>query len=99
MSRPGAPWARSRYRDKPAKMSRAVAREQRYREPMIHAKIYVQETVSGSFGSTPRPHHRSPSSTPRRLRRKPDYHGGFRTEFAGVALAEDYEQSRSGASP
>ncbi len=36
-------------------MSRAVAREQRYREPMIHAKIYVQETVSGSFGSTPPP--------------------------------------------
>lgn len=72
LSRPGAPWARSRYRDKPAKMSRAVAREQRYREPMIHAKIYVQETVSGSFGSTPRPHHRSPSSTPRRLRRKSD---------------------------
>ncbi|MDV6273532.1 DUF2254 family protein [Rhodococcus erythropolis] len=55
LSRPGAPWARSRYRDKPAKMSRAVAREQRYREPMIHAKIYVQETVSGSFGSTPPP--------------------------------------------
>ncbi|KJF23050.1 DUF2254 domain-containing protein [Rhodococcus sp. AD45-ID] len=50
LSRPGAPWARSRYRDKPAKMSRAVAREQRVREPLIKAKIRFQESVSGSFG-------------------------------------------------
>lgn len=50
LSRPGAPWARTRYRDKPAKMSRAVAREQRVREPLIKAKIRFQESVSGSFG-------------------------------------------------
>ncbi|MFE4500156.1 DUF2254 domain-containing protein [Rhodococcus sp. NPDC056743] len=50
LSRPGAPWARSRYRDKPVKLSRAVAREQRVREPLIKAKIRFQESVSGSFG-------------------------------------------------
>ncbi|NMM88938.1 hypothetical protein B2J88_32095 [Rhodococcus sp. SRB_17] len=50
LSRPGAPWARSRYRDKPAKMSRAIAREQRVRQPLIRAKIRLQESVSGSFG-------------------------------------------------
>ncbi|MDI9918347.1 DUF2254 family protein [Rhodococcus sp. IEGM 1379] len=50
LSRPGAPWARSRYRDKPTKMSRAVAREQRVREPLIRAKIRFQEHVSGRFG-------------------------------------------------
>ncbi|TSD47616.1 DUF2254 domain-containing protein [Rhodococcus sp. KBS0724] len=58
LSRPGAPWARSRYRYKPVKLSRAVAREQRVREPLIKAKIRFQESVSGSFGvpeAIPRP--------------------------------------------
>lgn len=47
LSRPGAPWARWRYRDRPRKMRRALAREKRYRRPMIQAKIYVQDLIAG----------------------------------------------------
>lgn len=47
LSRPGAPWARWRYADKPKKMRRALEREKRYRRPMIRAKIYVQDLVAG----------------------------------------------------
>ncbi|MGW0044590.1 hypothetical protein [Rhodococcus sp. NPDC003348] len=47
LSRPGAPWARWRYTDKPRKMARAIAREKRYRRPMIRAKIYVQDLIAG----------------------------------------------------
>ena len=47
LSRPGAPWARWRYQDKPKRMTRAVEREKRYRRPLIRAKIYVQDLVAG----------------------------------------------------
>ncbi|GAA4476193.1 integral membrane protein [Rhodococcus olei] len=47
LSRPGAPWARWRYRDKPKKMARAITREKRYRRPIVRAKIYVQDLVAG----------------------------------------------------
>ncbi|MDG3011006.1 hypothetical protein G4X40_12680 [Rhodococcus sp. D2-41] len=47
LSRPGAPWARWRYRDKPKKMIRALDRERRYRRPLIRTKIYIQDLVAG----------------------------------------------------
>ncbi|WP_420751508.1 hypothetical protein [Rhodococcus sp. O3] len=47
LSRPGAPWARWRYQGKPRKMRRSIARERRYRRPMIRAKIFVQDLVAG----------------------------------------------------
>lgn len=47
LSRPGAPWARWRYADKPKKMRRALEREKRYRRPVIRAKIYVQDLIAG----------------------------------------------------
>ncbi|MFC4603074.1 hypothetical protein [Rhodococcus kronopolitis] len=47
LSRPGAPWARWRYRDRPKRMARAVAREKRYRRPVVRAKIYVQDLIAG----------------------------------------------------
>ncbi|MBJ8337566.1 DUF2254 domain-containing protein [Antrihabitans sp. YC3-6] len=50
LSRPNAPWARWRYTNKPRKFAKAVAREQRLREPVIRAKIVLQEAVSGRFG-------------------------------------------------
>ncbi len=53
VSRPGAPWARWRYANKPAKFAKAVAREKRYREPVVRAKIVLQEAVSGRFGVPP----------------------------------------------
>lgn len=47
LSRPGAPWARWRYRNRPKKMIRALDREKRYRRPLIRTKIYVQDLVAG----------------------------------------------------
>ena len=47
LSRPGAPWARWRYVDRPKRMNRALARERNLRRPLIRAKIYVQDLVAG----------------------------------------------------
>lgn len=47
LSRPDAPWARWRYRDRPRKLARARRREERWRAPVIRAKVRVQELVSG----------------------------------------------------
>lgn len=48
LSRPGAPWARWRYQNKPRKMARSLARERRFRRPMIRLKILVQDLVAGA---------------------------------------------------
>lgn len=48
LSRPGAPWARWRYRDNPRKMGRALARERRLRRPVVRAKIFVQDLIAGA---------------------------------------------------
>ena len=50
LSRPGAPWARWRYRDQPRKLARAKTRERRYREPVTRWKIGFQEALAGRFG-------------------------------------------------
>ncbi|TQF67103.1 hypothetical protein FK531_16130 [Rhodococcus spelaei] len=47
LSRPGAPWARWRYGNKPKRMRRAIEREKRYRRPIVRAKIYVQDLIAG----------------------------------------------------
>lgn len=51
VGRPHSPWARWRYREGkrrgPAKMSRALVRERRYREPLMRAKIWLQNSVAG----------------------------------------------------
>jgi hypothetical protein len=52
LARPGSPWARWMFapgagRPKPGKMVRAIHREERWRRPVIRAKIAVQEFVSG----------------------------------------------------
>nr|WP_027499291.1 hypothetical protein [Rhodococcus sp. UNC363MFTsu5.1] len=47
LSRPGAPWARWRYGDRPKRMRRALEREKRYHRPVVRAKIYVQDLVAG----------------------------------------------------
>jgi hypothetical protein len=53
VSRPSAPWARSRYVGHPQKMAKAVEREARYREPVIRQKIRFQEFLSGKMGPQP----------------------------------------------
>ncbi len=53
LGRPKSPWARYRYADKPDKQTKAWIREKRFREPVVHAKIVVQEALSGRFGVPP----------------------------------------------
>ena len=51
VARPLSPWARRRYhphrRSGKARLERAQRRERRYREPLIRAKIWLQEAVAG----------------------------------------------------
>ncbi|WP_228122517.1 hypothetical protein [Saccharothrix syringae] len=47
LARPGSPWARWRYTEGSSKLRRAYRREARVRQPLIRAKIRVQEFISG----------------------------------------------------
>jgi hypothetical protein len=47
LARPGSPWARWRYRNRPGKLARASRREERLRLPVINAKIRVQDLLTG----------------------------------------------------
>jgi hypothetical protein len=48
LARPGSPWARWRYADNSRKLRRAYRREARVRQPLIRAKIRIQEFISGT---------------------------------------------------
>ncbi|MFD3813043.1 hypothetical protein [Rhodococcus sp. NPDC058639] len=48
LSRPSAPWARTRYAPDSRKMTRSLARERKVRRPIIRAKIVVQNHVAGA---------------------------------------------------
>jgi hypothetical protein len=60
VARPHSPWARWRYREGkrrgPAKLRRAFVREERYRRPLIGAKIRFQELMSGRHDAPPPAH-------------------------------------------
>jgi hypothetical protein len=47
LGRPGSPWARWRYRRRPAKLDRSSRRERRLRTPVIQAKIRIQDVLTG----------------------------------------------------
>jgi hypothetical protein len=47
LARPGSPWARWRYRERPGKRARAGRREQHLRLPVIRAKIRIQDLLTG----------------------------------------------------
>jgi hypothetical protein len=53
LARPGSPWARWRYRDRPGKQAKAERREQHLREPVIRLKIRVQDKMTGSHDLPP----------------------------------------------
>ncbi|NGN62981.1 hypothetical protein G5C51_03560 [Streptomyces sp. A7024] len=55
LSRPRAPWARWRYGDRPRKQQRAERRERRLREPVVGAKVWVQELLAGRHDLPERP--------------------------------------------
>lgn len=48
LARPGSPWARWRYRDRPGKLARAARREERLRLPLIRAKNRLQDLLTGT---------------------------------------------------
>ncbi|MGW0037884.1 DUF2254 family protein [Gordonia sp. NPDC003376] len=60
VARPASPWSRWFYGSREAKYEKAVAREVRYREPLIRWKIVVQEALAGRFGVPDKP----PALTP-----------------------------------
>jgi len=47
IARPGSPWARWRYQDRPKKLAKASYRERRLRRPVISAKIWLQDMLAG----------------------------------------------------
>jgi hypothetical protein len=47
LGRPGSPWARWRYRDRPGKLARARRREEHLRQPVMQAKAWVQDLLAG----------------------------------------------------
>jgi hypothetical protein len=47
LSRPHAPWARWRYTSRPRKMHRALERERWQRRPVVQAKLWLQDAISG----------------------------------------------------
>jgi hypothetical protein len=47
LSRPHAPWARWRYTTRPRKMHRALERERWQRRPVVQAKLWLQDAISG----------------------------------------------------
>ena len=48
LARPGSPWARWRYRNRPGKLATAEHREERLRLPLIRAKNRLQDLLTGS---------------------------------------------------
>ncbi|MBN3509005.1 hypothetical protein JYB55_09145 [Mycolicibacterium septicum] len=47
LSRPHAPWARWRYTRRPRKMHRALERERWLRRPVVQAKLWLQDAITG----------------------------------------------------
>ncbi|MBU9765554.1 hypothetical protein FR943_17080 [Mycobacterium sp. TNTM28] len=47
LSRPHAPWARWRYTAHPRKMHRALERERWLRRPVVQAKLWLQDAITG----------------------------------------------------
>jgi hypothetical protein len=53
LARPGSPWARWRYRERPGKQAKAERRDQHLREPVIRLKSRVQDKMTGSHDLPP----------------------------------------------
>ncbi len=47
LARPGSPWARWRYQNKPHKRARAARRERRWRQPVVRLRVRLEDFVSG----------------------------------------------------
>lgn len=58
LARPDSPWARWMYEPKSRKARRAVRHEERFRRPLIRAKIWVQECIAGRHDLLSHRHHK-----------------------------------------
>ena len=47
LARPGSPWARWRYQNRPHKRARAARRERRLRQPVVRLRVRLEDFVSG----------------------------------------------------
>ena len=47
LARPDSPWARWRYKSRPARLAQARRRDQRLRQPVIRAKNRIQDLIAG----------------------------------------------------
>ena len=47
LARPGSPWARWRYQNKPHKRARAARRDRRWRQPVVRFRVRLEDFVSG----------------------------------------------------
>ncbi|MEV4253244.1 hypothetical protein AB0J52_08725 [Spirillospora sp. NPDC049652] len=65
VARPGSPWSRWLYAPGSRKYRRAVRREERYRRPIIRAKIWIQEFIAGRHDLIPPEARRRRSATGR----------------------------------
>ncbi|MFC5745095.1 hypothetical protein [Actinomadura rugatobispora] len=72
VARPGSPWARWQYEPGSRKARSAEWHEERFRRPLIRAKIWIQEFIAGRHDLIP-PEllHRRPSTRRRAARRAP----------------------------
>ena len=68
VARPGSPWARWRYAPDSRKARRAEWHEERFRRPLIRAKIWLQEFIAGRHDLIP-PELRRPAAARRRAMR------------------------------
>ena len=61
LARPGSPWARWRYRNRPGKLARADRRDQRLRQPVIRAKSRIQDLLAGGHDQQAAARERQPA--------------------------------------
>jgi hypothetical protein len=63
LARPGSPWARWRYQNKPHKRARAARRERRVRQPVVRLRVRFEDFVSGLQVRPDPPRVRAPEKT------------------------------------
>jgi hypothetical protein len=63
LARPGSPWARWRYKNKPHKRARAARRERRLRQPVVRLRVRLEDFVSGLQERPDPPPVRAPEKT------------------------------------
>jgi hypothetical protein len=72
LARPGSPWARWRYQQRPRKRARAARRERRLRQPVIRFKVRLEDLLSGLKDKPDPPPDAAPDSRKAGVGHQPD---------------------------